>query len=164
MTAADSYGSTIFCDDLREEVGGKKTFIGCYSESLLTTSFPLLLPIFALYIRFLEPLKDTSEVLLIRVFIENENGDEEALLDAELPSDRHQQVRNTGPSDEDADKLASVLQLRASPLVIQGPGFIRVRAYRGDEHFKLGSLRVARSDEAILSPLNEANITGKVVD
>jgi hypothetical protein len=31
------FGSTIFCDDIRQETGGKSSLIGCYASSAVTT-------------------------------------------------------------------------------------------------------------------------------
>ena len=45
----EAYGYTIFCDDIRAEVGGKLTYVGSYSGTMLVHgSFPTIVPKLAL--------------------------------------------------------------------------------------------------------------------
>jgi hypothetical protein len=43
----ERYGYSIFCDDIRNEPGGKLSFVGCYNAVMLTAPrFPIVLPKF----------------------------------------------------------------------------------------------------------------------
>jgi hypothetical protein len=46
---------TIFCDDIRHEVGGKLSYIGVYSGRLLVPGFPLSLPKLCVAVRAVAP-------------------------------------------------------------------------------------------------------------
>lgn len=161
MTIAGSYGITIFCDDIRDEILGKKTFIGCYSDQLIAPEFPVLLPTFAMYVRFVEPIGEASEILNIRVTLEYGSEYPLTVLDAELPPDRRQQVSEDN-QNLDADHLASVMYLRSSPFIIDRPGVLKVRAARGSEEFKLGSLRIVLGDVPMDALHNQAVAIGRL--
>ncbi|MGE5562403.1 MAG: DUF6941 family protein [Bacillota bacterium] len=159
MTAATTYGTTIFCDDIREEIGGKKTFVGCYLDRLVAHQpFPIIVPVFALQITFVEPLSEANEELLIRVFMTPDVGEELAIIDANIPADRQQQVAQN--ESDPGEFLSSVMSLRASPLRLEGPGTLKVRAYRGDEEFRLGSLKIVQGE--VSADVNVAEVRGRV--
>ena len=42
---------TIFCDDIRDEVSGKVTYVGTYMSHLYAKNFPLSLPKFCIAIK-----------------------------------------------------------------------------------------------------------------
>ena len=51
----EAYGYTIFCDDIRAEVGGKLTYVGSYSGTMLVHgSFPTIVPKLALGMVYLQ--------------------------------------------------------------------------------------------------------------
>lgn len=56
----------IVCDDIREEVSGKLTLVGTYSEALLASQFPVLLPTFSVYwrVRGVHPLPKQIELII----------------------------------------------------------------------------------------------------
>ena len=63
------YVHATYCDDIRQEVGGKLTLVGVYNGSLLVPSFPVVLPKLCLALQVVtavsEPLKDlTFRVLM----------------------------------------------------------------------------------------------------
>lgn len=145
-----SFGTTIFCDDVREEVGGKKSFVGCYLGSLIThTGFPIVLPTFVIHIVFSESFEDAIGPLQIKVFHEKRDGERLALLEADLPSDRLSQTPGRREGDE---VFTSLMTFRASPLILEEPGSLRVRAYRNNEEFKIGGLRIEEASSTEDSP------------
>jgi hypothetical protein len=147
MTIATSYGTTLFCDDIRDEVANKKSFIGCYTDSIVVQGeFPTVLPTFGICITFIENPSEAIGPLSIRVFFSPQDGPDLALVDADLPEDR---LVQSGIDTSDPEmRLSTYLALKASPLRFDAPGRLKVRAYRGDEEFRLGSIAVlaARSD------------------
>ena len=53
----DRFVHTIFCDDLRQEVGNKVSFMGCYQGELFVPFVPLLLPKLCVYVTVSTPVE-----------------------------------------------------------------------------------------------------------
>lgn len=135
------YGITIFCDDIRDEVSGKKSLIGTYfGEMVVNGQFPALVPMFAMSIIYLEPIDSPVTPVSIKVLVPGDEGEQEVLLDVDLPEDRPQ--RPPGDTDPLAQFRSHMLAFKVSPLFIKASGHIKVRAYLGDEEIRLGSLRI----------------------
>ena len=138
---SDEYGTTIFCEDIRDEIGGKKTYVGVFgADIIINGSLPAVINQFAFCVTFLEPISDAKDPLNIKIFLPSENDDEVA-LDIDLPGDRHSNA-NIGEIDPTAEFLCARLSFKVIPLVITHEGYIRVRAYKGEREIRLGSIRV----------------------
>lgn len=140
------YGVTIFCDDIRDEVAGKKTYVGIYNQSLITAGdLPAILPQFAFSIHYYEPLEMEDEAVTIRVFLPGDDKPS-AEFPLDLPSARKQARK-----DPDSNIVGAILSFKVAPLVLQCEGRIRVRAYRSGEEIRLGTLLVQAGPEASLA-------------
>jgi hypothetical protein len=144
------YGITIFCDDIREELNNKKTLVGAYADDLLVTSgFPIVLPVLGLLVTLLEPIGSTDGPLNLKVYVPGER-DDEVVIDLDLPENRASLGDSLLP-DPSAEYLSSIISLRLSPLLIRKEGRIKVRAYKRDHEIRLGTLlvtsRVAEQDD-----------------
>lgn len=143
------YGTTVFCDDIRDEVSGKKTYVGVYfNEMVLPGPCPYLIPQFALAITYLEPLSDPVEPVTLRVFVPGENNDSEVAADIVLPVDRVDTL-DEGNKDPLNEYRAHIFHFKISPFLIAREGHVKVRAYIGEREIRLGSLklRVATDQE-----------------
>lgn len=135
------YGTTIFCEDIRDEVGGKKTYVGVFgTEIILKSALPAIIPQFALAVTFLEPILSASGPLSIKIYLPSSDGDE-VVMDIDLPVERNA-AKNDPDFDPTAEYVGAILSFKISPLVISNEGYIRVRAYKGDREIRLGSLKV----------------------
>lgn len=69
-TVQDRVLHTIFCDDVRNEVGGKLSLMGCYSGELSVPSFPMTLPKLCMHFSFvfdrLRPLSGSLTITLYK--------------------------------------------------------------------------------------------------
>jgi len=66
----ERYGYSIFCDDIRNEPGGKLSFIGCYNAVMFTaTQFPLVLPKFCTHFHVFSPATKPYESILARCYV-----------------------------------------------------------------------------------------------
>jgi len=144
------YGSTIFCDDIRSEVGGKFSYIGAYMNSLIVHGdFPAVLPKLGFAISYLEPVaygQNADDNLTLQIYMP---GDED-----EQPSfSRNVSLTNVRKAAQEKPRfledtpiedrrIGLQIQFVASPANIQRPGIIRVRAKCGDDLIKLGALIV----------------------
>lgn len=68
---------TIFCDDIREEVGNKRSLMGVYSGELLIQSVPVLLPRLCFYITFVSDI--TAQVGKVEIKVVKGANEEELL-------------------------------------------------------------------------------------
>ena len=138
------YGITTFCDDFRTEDNGKHLIIGVYDDTMLLPKFPITVPQFAFVIKLLEPLSMKGEGGSLKIFVPGETG-VETIFDVEIESSRWEQVEKDD-FDKEASYLGSNYVIKVAPFRLHGPGYIRVRAYFGEDEVKLGSLKVSLRD------------------
>lgn len=138
------YGYTLFCDDLRTEVGNKYSLMGMYTGALhIQGQLPALLPKFVMIISYFERPNESTEPVEIRVFLP---GDDESTpsFKTEIPRESlksdNSQIELEEPTP---DRLISTrIFAPISPLHIKKEGRIKVRAYRGDLEVRLGTLLI----------------------
>jgi hypothetical protein len=137
----DPYGITIFCDDIREEVNGKLSLIGCYGNEISVFGIaPALLPMFCAFVNFRGPANLKYDE--ISVVITTEFGDQTTELG------RVSFPRN-GKDESDISEnqiLGLAIPFKFSPLIVPSEGFIRSRAYVDHREVKLGSIAVLLRD------------------
>ncbi len=152
------FGTTIFCDDIREELGGKSSYMGIYKgEMIVATEFPLILPTFAFAIQYVEPIDLPVMPVTIRVTLPDPT--DTAVIDIELPI---AQLRAEFMKTVDPDSMYfhNILNFKASPMLIAQEGKINVRATRNGKEIRLGSLKIrkARSEEMLSSGINSGAV------
>ncbi len=64
---ADRFVHAIFCDDIRQELGNKVSFMGCYQSELFVPFAPLALPKLCVYVTISTPAERPFKALSIRV-------------------------------------------------------------------------------------------------
>jgi len=109
--------SGIFCDDIREEVRGKKSLIGCYSGVMEVSDFPITLPKLCVHAILQTP--GTRPFRTVKVFVLQ---DEDILAEGELPA------MEQAPAQEPNQLLRIDVQFVFSPLTLEKPCALRVRA------------------------------------
>jgi hypothetical protein len=130
----DCYGYTIFCDDIRYEVGNKISYIGTYRSSMnLKGQYPLLLPKFVVSIHFFQK-REVFVPPIIWVFLPGNPDDKPAVIQEFAPLE-------TLPP-ESGDYIYLQYHLTLVPLTIQQDGAIKVRILRNGELHRVGALSV----------------------
>jgi hypothetical protein len=136
------YGFTTFFDDLRQEANGKYIFSGVYTGNMVLPMVPVVLPMFSVMITYREAPGESSEPVTLKIFVP---GRDEPMLAVPLPVEQMREVQYE-QSYLDVEGLDKILSLQApyifSPFMISGEGFIKIRAYRGEDEIRLGTLRV----------------------
>ena len=153
-----SSGLTIFCDDIRQEIGGKYSLVGCYGGELIVVSDGnAVLPKLCASINLRIP--SDHEFQEITLEITKSNGDQKKELFK--TSVRFEDIKSNSPEGRrpEADTTEEkVLDLRMpwiiSPLEVTEDCLIKVRAYIDDECLKLGALKIllqspSSSDQSI---------------
>ena len=136
------YGYTIFCDDVRQEAGGKTSYMGVYKGKLLVNStLPASLPKFFFVINYFERPNESAEPVTLHVYMPSD-ADGTPTFSAELPLDsvRSQKLELETPDSDPLIGLITIVEI--TPFELKSDGRIRVRAYRGDLEIRLGTLAV----------------------
>lgn len=140
------FGTTIFCDDIREELGGKSSYMGIYKgEMIVAAEFPVILPTFAISIQYVEPIDLPIMPVTIRVSLPDPTN--AAFIDIEMPIEQLR-AEFMKAVDPDSKFFHNVLNFKAAPLLIAQEGRIYVRATRDGEEIRLGSLKIRKAEPA----------------
>lgn len=131
-------GHTIFCDDVRQEVSGKQTLVGTYGSAMYVAEFPAILPQISCVICYRE---DPESIGSVAIRVIHEVGDDETVMAEiafDIPEGSKPPAEMEGPFIMREGKF--VVQL--SPFSIEGPGVLKVRAFRDDDEIRLGALKI----------------------
>ncbi len=120
--------STIFCDDVRQEVGGKLSLIGVYNGVMYVPQFPVTLPKLWIMATYVVAQDKPPKSLKVRVFKNNES-----LADLDAMPEYLQQFANVRepvvPMPDSSQRvITSHMHVCFSPLVLDGPCVLRVDA------------------------------------
>lgn len=142
----EAHGYTIFCDDIREEVGGKSTLVGCYTGELLHQgAYPITLPKLGLVVHLLVPPDKMPRTFELNVefmptgqMLFNVSNDLTGLdVNSLMP-----------PKDPNVDDEERYIRLASniilSPFVASQDGKLHVRAMLDGHLVRLGSLKIRR--------------------
>jgi hypothetical protein len=128
------FGITIFCDDVRSEIGGKFTYVGVYSANLqITGEAPATLPKLACVIQIVIPFGFSFEKFRLVVKMQAE-GFERLITEISSPP--------PPPVSEQDRVIKQVLNMIMAPFVVESDGRLMVRAYFDDLEVKLGALDI----------------------
>ena len=116
---ADRFIHAIFCDDMRQEIGNKVSFMGCYQGELFVPFLPLALPKLCVFVTVSTPVERPLKALTIRV-----NQGEKQLASIEMPSE--DLARAVPPPQDDSTRILANVGVMLSPFAITEPGELRV--------------------------------------
>ena len=157
--AADraSFGFSLFCDDIRHELGGKYSLIGLYDGELIfpkPTTFPTIIPKFVIFVKYFEIIGTCEEDLSLQITLPGDELDKPSVVNNISRKDISS-VPVPPSSVEDSQGLYTLnLPFVLSPFTIKCEGLLRVRMYSGADKIRLGSLRIrrARDEDKIEAP------------
>jgi len=160
VDAPDAWGYTIFCDDIRVEIGHKLTYVEVYGGRMLVHgAFPAAISKLCLGIVYYQRLSKGVLPVKINVFLPGD-PDEKPSVQAEMPPEATQHAVESSEALESrahtkpaSSFVTANMQLALTPLTISQPGLILVRAVRGDELIRLGTLVVDAATEVPQSPI-----------
>jgi hypothetical protein len=134
------FGWTTFCDDIRDEVGGKQSLVGLYHRDAFFSgaSFPVTFPKLCIIINYFEDIKRPPNELIFHVYLPGEDDDKPAPINASV---RLKEVP-LGPPEADSQYLLIKPQFVLCPLVVKEEGKIRVQVNRDGDWIKLGRLTI----------------------
>lgn len=137
MSMPEPYGITLFCDDIRQEVGGKLSYMGIYGpEMLLFGPKPAVLPKLCIAVHLNVPAAVARGQVELVVFQHaGETTTDVVRVVADLEG------VETTPSDEDLF-VAANFHLNAAPFQILEDCLLQVRAFVAGAEIKLGGLNI----------------------
>lgn len=135
---------TIFCDDIRHEIGGKISYIGVYSSSMYVKKFPAILPKIGLSVKVISPVAHPLRTMTLRVL-----KDEEMLQTIELNEIQLKEA-SQDVSEQDQKQGTQRVQIAQfilifSPLEIAAPCTLRVRVQTESGELSGLALRIERA-------------------
>jgi hypothetical protein len=149
MSAGPRHIEVIYCDDIRQEVGNKLSYMGVYSGELNIQTAPVVLPKLCISIKAISDMQDPFEALEIRVL--RVKGTEEI------------ELLSTGPATLPARKpsteggmsyMVAHFAFVLAPFPIDEEFLIRIRAKTEREELRGAGLRV-RVGQPLATPENK---------
>jgi hypothetical protein len=142
----DVYGYTIFCDDIRTEVDGKLTYVGSYIGYLMAGSFPLMLPKFGFHFHYMQKKSVAVPATKIIMVLPGASEDSPS-LSLDIPPEVSQEAMQNASKTSSDLGIDAVYTTVGGPVVLTNlilphPGVLMIRAVRGDELIRLGSLQI----------------------
>jgi hypothetical protein len=144
----DRYGYSIFCDDIRNEAGGKLSFIGCYNGVMfISGQFPLLLPKLCVHTHIFSPASKPFNSIVVRCYLPDDDTPfSEEIIETPRRSEQTELVANLKTNTDAPLFIVAATSLIFTPLELRSAGLLRVRALIDAEHeLRLGSLRIERA-------------------
>lgn len=121
MTKSARHVEVIYCDDIRNEIGGKISLMGIYAGDMIVPSIPLILPKLCIVITVITESSDPFQKLSARI----ERGEDRAILLSTGNIDITPLPAEEG--DGNGNRLHVVqLQFVLSPFQVDGPTVLRV--------------------------------------
>jgi hypothetical protein len=130
---------SIFCDDIRQEIGGKQSFIGVYTSKMFVQEFPIILPKICLVISALTPIENPFKKMIFRVLKDDELFAEGTIEEEELEK---LVIPDSTSSDGNPNLISSKVQFLFSPFQIDGPCTLKVRVITENEELTAPGLRI----------------------
>lgn len=135
---------TLFCDDIRYEMGGKLSFIGVYSGGMFVPAFPVTLPKLCLSVKIVTPADDPLRSLKLRVLKDEEAMQEIAIDEGQLAAASDAAEDMTEEQRKERVQMAQFV-LVFSPIQFDGPCTLRVRIQTENSELCGMSLKVDRA-------------------
>jgi hypothetical protein len=126
-----------FCDDVRQEVGNKLSYIGVYGPELIVPSFPATLPKLCCVFNLRISPECMPRKLAFRLY-----RDEEIIFEAEQPPASEEALKELALRIDDSQWIWIALVAQLAPFQIPRAAVLRARAMVDDQEVKGGALRL----------------------
>jgi hypothetical protein len=135
MSHGSRHLEVIFCDDIRQEVGNKFSFMGIYTSEL-TVPGPVLLPKLCISVKVVTDKDDPFESLEVRI-VKGDN-EIELLTTGTIPP----MPTDTVVQDKNSTRIVVLLTFVLAPFQIDEETIIRVKANTAREELRSTPLRI----------------------
>lgn len=142
MSATSRHIEVIYCDDIREEVGNKVSYMGVYSKDLFVPTAPIILPKLCIAVKVVTEITDPFKQLEVRIV----KGDDEVEL---LTTGIIPGLPTDWASEDNSSFLVAQMAFMLAPYQIEGNTVLRVRARTEREEIKGRALKIFVGSPAI---------------
>lgn len=129
--------STLFCDDIRQEIGNKISLMGCYQSELFVPHIPTVLPKFGVYVSVWTPIDHPFKNLSVRVL----QDDETELASVTMPEEDIHAASQKKPPDSEFRGVHTFIAF--APFVVERPTQLRANVITEEGEIRGQKLRVA---------------------
>jgi hypothetical protein len=133
--------STIFCDDIRQEIGSKLSFMGVYQGSLIVQGVPAVLPKFCVFASIRTPIDKPFSKLTVRLLKDDEVFYEQPMEVGPVPPES--KLPGEPPTDASGRLQFYAAVMSFSPFLIEKPFILRVRVLADDIEIRGPGLMIA---------------------
>lgn len=140
MSAGARHLEVIYCDDIRQEVGNKLSYMGVYMGEINVPTAPILLPKLCIAVKAVSDIQDPLEALEIRVL--RVKGTEETELLSTGPTTPPTNKPSTLTDDGMQHKMIAQFVFMLAPFPIDEEFLIRIRAKTEREELRGAGLLV----------------------
>lgn len=135
------YLHTIYCDDVRLEVGNKQSLMGIYTGDLIVPAFPIALPKLCLVVNLVTPIDKPLKELTLRVTKDNETLIEVPVTGDQLTQPQLNIIEN-GEKDDHERRIGFNFTLMLTPFSVEKECVLRVLAITESGELKGGGLKI----------------------
>lgn len=141
----------LFCDNVRQEFGDKRTFVGVYGTELSVPDLPMLLPTFHVVTSLICYRREAPKHLVVRLNFADEEVGKQEVTGKELEEwiqsfdDQLSQEESEFPLD-DPPKLRLTVEIFISPFVIEREGRLSAHIDTDTGTVRAGSIKIVQKD------------------
>lgn len=144
MSHAPRHIEVTYCDDIREEVGNKVSYMGVYSGELSVPTSPVILPKLCIAVKVVTDISDPFSSLEVRLV----KGDDEVEL---LSTGQIRTPVDMSSFDKKSTQMVAQMAFMLAPFQIEEETILRVKANTEREELRGMALRIR-----IAAPLPQA--------
>jgi hypothetical protein len=136
----ERYAHAIFCDDIRQEVGNKQSYMGVYISEMILPSLPFILQKLCCQVSVVTPIERPFQKLVFRLLKDDQVIGEKAVASemlGTLPDSPH-----AGPLHKEQRILTSISTFLLLGLRIEQPCVFRIRVETEEGEIKANGLSV----------------------
>lgn len=150
---SEVYGNVTFCDDIRIELDGRVSLIGCFvGEIIFPGQFPLTVPKLGINIQFFELPESEKKNLFLEVLFPGDSDLQPSFVSQIDVANLTDKTNASNLTDQDTRRCVS-FNLVLSPVNIRQEGYIRARVKKGQNIYRIGRVRVS-AQAFILPPIS----------
>jgi len=147
-----AFAHALFCDDIREEVAGKVTYVGTYGPLMLVSHFPVTLPKLCMAVFTDMPDQSVLPAAVVRLYRGSDLEVEQLISPhGAKPSENMPDVFDAslpGP-DKPERRFRFLWHLSRACFTLDGPTRLSVRVAVGDEVLRAGSLTIQQHPDFV---------------
>ena len=140
---ATPHGYCVFCEDIRQELNGKQTYVGVFvgSDLNILGALPAAIGKFSINATYRQRQADGLEPVMLEVHMPGDD-DDKPTAQTEISFEELVQALPPPPADVDDPIIGMAMGFEFNPLEIKQEGRITVSAVKAGKRYRLGSLRV----------------------